>query len=162
MVFDLHFWNTAQLLKKSCTAFTQHYTAVNYSIYTAVFNEVKTGHICVILIKFVSKTPFSVFLVWKPAFSSQVPSISAHQNCVQNKIVALFFRCELFSSKVKKTSKIKWFLKKKCLNICVFDTIFPKYSTFTQLFFNRCTAITQLFTALTFKFSNTAHSTAQH
>ena len=162
MVFKLHFSNTAQLLKKSCTAITQHYTAVNYSIYTAVFIEVKTGHICVILIKFVSKTPFSICLVWKPAFSSQVLSISAHQNCVQKKLRHIFFRCELFSSKVKKTSKIKWFLKKKCLNNSVFDTIFPKYSTFTQLFFNRCTAITQLFTALTFQYSDTAHSTAQH
>ena len=59
-VFLLHFSNTAQLLNKSCTAITQRFTAVNYSINTAVFNEVKIGHNCDILIKFVSKTPFLV------------------------------------------------------------------------------------------------------
>ena len=119
MVFGLHFWNTAQLLKKSCTAFTQHYTAVNYSIYTAVSNEVKTGHICVILIKFVSKTSFSVFLVWKPAFSFQVLSIFAHQNCIQKKNCGtFFFRCELFSLKVEKHQKSSYIWKKVHRNLC--------------------------------------------
>ena len=44
----------------------------------------------------------------------------------------------------------------------VFSDFESKYSTFTQLFFKCCTAITQLFTALEIQLSNTAQHTAQH
>ena len=156
MAFKLHFSNTAQLLKKSCTAITQRFTAVNYSINTVVFNEVKTGrHFDQICIK---NTFFSIFGLKTSLFCP-----SSHiKTAFKKKLRHIFFSLWIIFFESEKTSKIKWFLKKNCLNISVFDTIFPKYSTFTQLFFNRCTAITQLFTALTFQYSDTAHSTAQH
>jgi len=63
---------------------------------------------------------------------------------------------------IPKKSEFKTHSQKKEPENSVFSDFESKYSTFTQLFFKCCTAITQIFTALEIQLSNTAQHTSQH